>query len=295
MAFAPNLSHKRFSVKPTFVDLETMNIITTKNSWKYPSDAFCTEYLEGSRGNTVMYGHRSGGISILDYRSGSLSYIMNQAVTHNGRAPKAFGSVTNLLNFPTVGGCNGLGGTPFTFLARGSFGSCRIFDTRRLGGPTASPLREKSLLMELSAPENIGAMMTARCSGVALDPTGQTIISPYVSDSGNNVRLGLWSLATGKLVDEIKPFTEHNFQDLCSEGAIPVDRDKAPSPPTFCELSPTITHAWGLDSKHSLDTSGVPIATNQIGRWGLWMKCGSCIRTPVEAGGIHHVTFSGRI
>eukprot|EP00957_Ditylum_brightwellii_P150256 11442805-Ditylum_brightwellii.AAC.1 len=132
----------------------------SSSSWGHcASDALCVEYHDNDRCDTIMYGHRNGNISLLDCRSGSFSSIIKPV--HSSRRShqqmdECFGSVTSIQSL----------GSGESIIAKGSFGSLRVFDIRRLG--TAKHGRDSSshpLLWNLTAPSKmIHHTQSIRCT-----------------------------------------------------------------------------------------------------------------------------------
>jgi len=226
----------------------------------------CVEFLGGSNATTV-YGHRNGSISMIDHRSGSVSFISRES---NG------GSITSVLTF-----CDHnahITVSPHHIIAKGSFGSNFVFDIRKLGNGSnkSNKLDEtSSLLHTLSVPENCDHQIkSSACSGLALDPTGTVVVSPFI-DNQEALRFGIWTLETGKFVKSVLVKTHSSLQAPC-----------------YCELSQTATLACDFKPCRSGFHDGSLTVSNDA--WGLWFKCGRLNCAPKEFSGIHHLAFEGR-
>lgn len=240
-------------------------------SEKSTSDTLCVEFLNTS---TTVYGHRNGSISTIDHRSGSVSYITKEQPS---------GSIMSLISDQQS---NRTAISPHQIIAKGSFGRNYIFDVRKCGGGSnylAKRYKPSSLLHILSVPEenNVAAhpVKSSNCSGLALDPTGSIIVSPFI-DRTANLRLGVWTTNTGKLVKSLL-----------------VNNPNSVSSPLYCELSPHSTSAYKFEPNFidcNEDKGGDCSFCLPTGAWGLWFKCGELIDgSPEESSGIHHILFEG--
>ena len=223
---------------------------------RYPkSDALCIEYLADS----FLIGHRNGSISLADTR-------LDQVSTH-GKVDEA-GSVTAIAV---------VDGGP-TFLTKHSFGSCCLWDVRYMGTDSSvAPVRRLQVPSHALHPTK-----SSYCNGIALDPTQNIAISPFVNIQGRPC-LALWSLSSGSYVGS-RELTCENLE---------VQQDSSVMP--YCELSSTITSAW----KPISDQGDGDAMEPEKGAWGLWFKSGAPVGNgpapPTFVGSIHHVSFPGRM
>lgn len=173
-----------------------------------------------------------------------------------------------------------------SFLTRSCFGSCFLWDARNMG-PTyrgqAVPLRRLEVPRHL-----IHSTKSSGCNGVALDPTQQYAISPFVSFE-ELPYLALWSLSSGAYIG-CKELLDQEFCERTRRN--PIQQDLA----CFhkCELSSTITPAWQPVDSAVRDSDTVE---TEKGAWGLWFKSAMTCEQPTPGfiGSIHHVTFPGSL
>jgi len=187
------------------------------------SQALCVEYL-GDSPQHVLWGHRDGSISLVDMRVPSLFQCV---------VPDDKGSVTGV---KVLGNCAGTdtAHSPHAIIAKRSFGSCGVYDIRRMGGG-ASSNAATSRVWELS-PVTIHETLSMYCTGLALDPTGSVVISPFV-DHQRVVQFALWSLKNGQWIgNSVAGFTSHNKQE---------PKNDLPC----CELCGTSTPTWSMTEK----------------------------------------------
>lgn len=246
---------------------------------KTPSDMLCVEFLNNT---TTVNGHRNGSISMIDHRSGSASYIISKQEQQSN----CF--ITSLLTFSEQQHCST--SSHYTVIAKGSFGTNFIFDIRNMGhrnntnkcavgGRCTKP---STLLYTLSVPDENGrgahGVKSSNCSGLAVDPTGTILISPFI-DNNRDIRFGIWTIDTGRFLKSLA-----------------VDqRFGSPVQPLYCELSQNVTHACMFQQKvrnPAINNLTGPYVTKES--WGLWFKCGALARNaPEEISGVHHVVFDG--
>lgn len=124
-------------------------------------------------------------------------------------------------------------------------------------------------------------MRTSLCSGLACDPFGKVIFSPFIQND-NGASLAAWSLNSGKMLTSLDIFqgrgTKQQFK-------------------YFIELKPTITAAYKWNDEF-LENNRV--SSNIPNCFGLWFKSNY---TPgnqgsnvfLNCGGIHHITMRGSI
>jgi len=191
VAFAPAKKKSR----PMFLDFETMRVMNLPTGWKHGSEALCVEHLHCANSNSILYGHRNGIVSILDYRANVSIYTSKTTES---------GSITSLLSLSKVG-------RPNEFLAKGSFGACRLFDIRKLSNTSGSVKdnrRAPALVHEMfylgNKPLAQLANASSGCTGMVVDPSATTLISPCMKGGAEaSVCLGLWNLTSGNFLRDI--------------------------------------------------------------------------------------------
>ena len=216
---------------------------------KYRSEALSIQYL----GDQLLCGHRDGSVSLHD-RRGSLGYqVSTPAITANGSST----SIYTLRDGNSV-------------VVKGSFGSCRVLDVRKLqnsnsGSSSTATLRNLCIPTSL-----VHKTKSTRCTGVAIDPTESIVISPYAGQ--NSVSFALWCMKSGTFLRSIDLGMKDNDTQL----------------PPFCELSSKTTP--GVSIKQSRGSTGPQIAIES--NFGIWFKSGPMNpSSPPTCGGIHHLSF----
>ena len=309
VAFAPCKSSPSFLNPPLILDIETRtlrNVLRNKTKQPLPidslsqfeSDAFCVEYF----GNSIVYGHRNGTISILDERSGILTHSLYSAFNFNQkkqRRANIYGSISSLR---VIDNDESFLSCPFSIVAGTSFGACVQHDLRRTGFryEKKQSLCDSSLVRQMEIPsfENLDQNSSTQCRGIAISPDKKTCVLPYISNTSSK-RLGMWSLVSGRYVGSF-PIGVPVTGESCTSENYPI----AP----YCELSETVTPAWEIKQRYSCNERTRANISCSVSKkpnsWGLWLKCGnetkvesssSCHFPPNEIGAIHHVTFPGSI
>jgi len=277
VALAPGMSSKRRGkYRPIFLDFETMQTLTQPREWKFVSEVLCVEHLNRDDSDGLLYGHRNGVVSILDYRSSDLIYT--------GTTTDDFGSITTLESLAKIG-------KPNEFLAKGSFGSCRLFDIRKLGNNDFTDTRRApALVHEMfyldTKPSQRLAHASSGCVGMAIDATGTTLLSSCTKGGAEPVVcLGVWNLTSGIFLREMSLAS-----DLYEAAAISIDggRDgtrigyesnagQTPPGSRYCELIGGATR-----STRNNESSGKGL--------GAWVKFDP--QLPYAVGGaIHNVCY----
>ena len=265
VAFAPGLSSKRRGNRPIFLDFETMQTLTQPKEWRFVSEALCVEHLNRDNSDGFVYGHRNGVVSILDYRANVLIYTSKA---------NEFGSIQTLESLSKVG-------KPNEFLAKGSFGSCRLFDIRKLSNAIddfTDEQRAPALVHEMfcmdTKPSQRLATASSGCVGMAIDTTGTTLLSPCVKGGEEwEVCLGFWNLSSGAFLREISLASVGGREGASNAGQIS-------SGSRYCELIGGATrNTW-----HNNEPTG--------GGLGAWVKFDPQLDLSGSAGGaIHNVSF----
>ena len=297
LALAPAIS-PRTKRCTLFRDLHSaQHSSTMRVGGNFPrSDVLCVEFDQGSNGRTAMFGHRNGAVSIVDRRCTLAKQLTNENANE--------GSVSSIL-CPTLS--NGR-----TVLVKKSFGSCFLYDVRKMG--------KHSQVHSMVGPDlHSSTTLSACCSGVALDPTESVVISPYLS-MNNTVSLGLWSLRTGLCMATKKP-TMDAYVEPSKSNAIninstttshtvvqPKPRSNRAGSLPHCELNRNITPSWNLvdGGMPSKDNERKSNATTKLERdrhrWSLWWKTESVPipnhgdgQIPNCIGTIHQLSFEGSV
>lgn len=216
-----------------------------------PSDALCVEFTDSTA--NALYGHRNGSLSLVDFRYQSASVVFSGTK----KGPGSVTGISLLDNF---------------VLAKHS-GSIGVFDIRRMGSGQLWSLTVES--------GDIQPNKSSCCTGIAVDPTGNYCISPYIN-ARNEAHVGIWSLHTGNFVGSRQLTSESNQRRAQESGLF------------HCELSGTVTPAWSMGATPGEDT----MAKRVPGRFGLWMKEGKGEFPAAQSAGvgsIHQITFPGSI
>ena len=254
-------------VGTSFLDLSTGEYLSVRENW-VRSDPLCVQFRRNNDVNQVLYGHRNGSISLVDSRS--LDALCAVGVDFSGAS---FGSATTLRSLQKDN----------LVLAKGSFGSCRIFDIRRFRSSTATGPkdREKSMLLELTAPTSlVHQTKSVRCVGLAMDPTETVAISPFAGQN-DDVLLAVWSISTGRLLRTIN--VDSFKKRMCADDHTDIGIS------AFCELSSVVTDGFEMLFKNEYDA---PVVSSRSETWGLWFKSMSVAKlSPADGGGIHHLLF----
>lgn len=236
-------------------DIRSGTSFNIKTSQFSRSDALCVDYLNE---NTLLFGHRNGAISLLDKRREHIQMVAS--------ADMQGGSTTSVL--PLANGC--------MFLAKKSFGSCQMFDIRKM-----SESKDSAMVWHLQVPRGTAnATLSSCCSGVAVDPTQTIAISPF-ADGQRRGHFALWSLTTGHLIGS-KPIQNSTLNTLQGQSSIGLPH---------CELRSTITPSWQLGTEQD----GNNVVKRKSNAWSLWFKSGEVdSHAPRCMGSIHQLTFRGR-
>ncbi|KAI2508067.1 hypothetical protein MHU86_6359 [Fragilaria crotonensis] len=218
------------------------------------SDALCVDYVNE---NSILFGHRNGSISFCDTRTKQIQLV--------AEPQRHAGSSTSILSL-----ANGR-----VFLAKKSFGSCYMFDIRKM-----SPRKKAALLWHLPVPSDQGnPTLSTYCSGLAVDPSQTFAVSPF-SDSDRRGHFAVWSLTNGQLLGS----------KSCQKAASQIVQGQSGTGMPHCELRSTITPSWQFDK----DSNGNDVMKRKSKAWSLWFKSGEVVpQAPQCAGSIHQLTFCG--
>ena len=165
---------------------------------------------------------------------------------------------------------------------KGSFGSCRIFDLRRLcnSNSRSSSRHHQSTLMELSLPDSlVHPTKSVRCTGMAIDPSGKILVAPFTSIH-DDVYFAMWDICSGSLLRTMN-LSQSNLSTRSETG-------NSYEAAAFCELSSVVTAGYEMFCQKD---SNRPIISSYS--WGLWYKTLKLSDTSPSScgGGIHHIRF----
>ena len=171
-------------------------------------------------------------------------------------------------------------------LARGSSGTCRLFDLRKLSSsPDNVSANNGCIVTEYKVPVDLVTdRLTRKCRGLATDPSRSTVFTPMVSRD-EVPALAAWSLHTGEYVGA-KPLGPH--PDTDAGDVIPSTSGWGVS---WVELCSRVTAAWEPPG----DDHDKP--RKRVGSFALWYKTGMSFPGPAmpsSAGKIHQVVFDGQ-
>ncbi|KAG7337104.1 hypothetical protein IV203_031610 [Nitzschia inconspicua] len=218
----------------------------------------------------IGFGHRNGQVSILDLReSTSVCSILHcEESSSSSTAGIPLGSVTDLSFLSSL--------ETQKVLVRRSHGTCQLHDLRTssISESVCPHLSSSStLLLNMRVPfSDINPTLTARCSGVALDPlAGQTLIAPYVS-TDNDAYLGVWSMKTGlmvgsRLLKVCNSLEDSVYVELCQK----ITPSFVTSKPAGCSYLPSSFSVWAKCGAHSKREVGSKVGTlYQVSFPGHW-------------------------
>lgn len=162
-------------------------------------------------------------------------------------------------------------------IVKGSFGTCRVMDIRKLSNNIESARHGHSTIMELSLSNHIvHKTKSTRCTGLAVDPSENIAVSPFASQNGH-VHFAIWDICnTGRLLRTL------NLKNSNTSG-----NDAA-----FCELSNVVTPGFEMSCDEDSETPSILSKG-----WGLWFKTNISMSTthsdsiPSVGGSIHHIKF----
>eukprot|EP00593_Proboscia_inermis_P014048 CAMPEP_0171306762 /NCGR_PEP_ID=MMETSP0816-20121228/16802_1 /TAXON_ID=420281 /ORGANISM="Proboscia inermis, Strain CCAP1064/1" /LENGTH=298 /DNA_ID=CAMNT_0011788563 /DNA_START=505 /DNA_END=1401 /DNA_ORIENTATION=+ len=282
------------------------NCRSPSNAFNRKSDMQCVEY--DALLHRIIYGHRNGSVSVVDDRSGYVVCNLDSSWVDKQSTSPSFGCASSVKSLSAHNG-------PNQVLVKGSFGSCHLFDLRKVGGCGLSPrgtgcsyTRNHAMLFQMPIPPDFNTDTVASgkyCSGLAIDSLGLTAISPFVGlDSKNRLEsfFGFWSLSKGIFLDSI-PITRYieSTPVLTSSGMVQEEEgphflnDKSR---LYCELSSTTTCAIQWENIKSVEDCENKTAEDFFvkeldGFKGVWFKSGMPISERHSFSGIHHAAFPG--
>lgn len=249
------------------------------------SEILCLERLSSSEASgkqsLLLSGHRNGQVTLFDPQNEQVCSQLGGSDYHINS-----GSITGISSLGrncerSTGDKSGISHEHLVLtrqqnLAGSPSGIAALWDIRRAHQP----------VFEFHIPESIEphSRFTKRCSGMATDPLGTTLLAPFVQDHdlGEIPCLGFWSLISGE-------FVGHRSLAQPSEH-IPVSSKTSVS---WVELNSKRTRPleWDENGSHMRSIPGRS--------FGLWYKCGQAPNAhtrPGEllsssAGNIHHIVI----
>jgi hypothetical protein len=238
------------------LDLENGQLYSAAYSYGVDSEALCVQMNWDGRRNLLMSGHRNGSFALIDCRSKDPRLVIN--------SDGDFGSAATVLKLEK---------NEHLFLVRGSFGSCRVFDIRRLqSNKRKYSKHQQPTVLKLLPPANVHNTKSSNCTGLAVHPTESVVVAPYATKQ-NEMRAALWSVENGQL---LRTAVLESSSTLSTPGDCPM----------FCELKASATPGFRL----GINELGTPTVT--CDSWGIWYKSWSASRSlPVDAGSIQHMIF----
>ena len=306
VAFAHGKENTTRDISMSILDTTTMTFLNQTENWT-DSEPICLQYQRNDNDvNSLLLGLRDGSLALVDTRSSSASPVVASTTTPNNNASK-FGSVTSVQ--PLQDGR--------LVIAKGSFGSCRIFDVRRMNNNRDKSLvrqqkqqqQSPSLLMELHLPDSIvHPTKSVRCTGLAIDPTESVAIAPFAASSDHNggfgdIMFALWDVTSGALLRTMsisQAFNRSHNQTESSLGDTTAAGNNKGYAPLFCELSNVVTPGYEMSCKNNNFDGNYygnrPIISSKEISFGLWFKtnvespCDPSSPQP-DGGSIHHLRF----
>jgi len=283
------------SLNPLFLPLEeartandddstmryTDSAVRSINVRNFPqSDALRVEMVCEQQEKLVAFGHRNGQVSVLDLRaSGTVCSILQyeasaEGARLSGSKQKPLGSVSDLGFLAVSSGGHRV-------LVKRSFGSCQLHDLRKVSSSNGSSNNRThtstTVVRNMDVPpDEINSMLTANCNGFAIDPnSNQTMVSPYISSSSGDARLGVWSLDTGRMVGSRLLLANH-------------DRNREGSTTLYAEVCSKTTP--------SLQPNGTTDGGCDDPSFGVWLKCGAITNGKLRSrvGSLHQISVPGR-
>ncbi|KAL3802216.1 hypothetical protein HJC23_001760 [Cyclotella cryptica] len=242
----------------SFLDVETQTMFRLRSNMMWlDSDPICVQFRANENESQVLFGHRDGSVTMLDTRSTDAQFALLSG--------EDFGSVSSI---------QPLEKNEHLVVAKGSFGSCRVFDVRRLCNSKVEYLKkQQSSILTFLPPSIIHNTKSANCTGLAIHPTETVALAPFATKN-NEVMAALWAIDSGKLLRTIR-----------------LDNASTTSPPSidcplFCELKSASTCGFRMSCTQNSEVPGI---TRESGAWGIWYK--SMTLPHYSTTGIRHFFF----
>ncbi len=161
-------------------------------------------------------------------------------------------------------------------VVKGSFGTCRLLDIRKLSSNIESYRHRQSTVLDLSLSSQIvHKTKSTRCTGLALDPVESIAVAPFAGPNGE-IQLAIWDIcSTGRLIRILN--LNNSVEKHCT------DRHNNAA---FCELSDVVTYGFGLVCDKD---SEIPFISCNANSWGMWYKTNALAES--GCGDIHHIKF----
>jgi len=219
------------------------------------SEPLCLQFQPNSFNDNLLLGHRDGSISMLDIRSRDVLFAHNSGLSKPGVS--SFGSAASIRPLKRD---NNL------VVAKGSFGTCRLLDIRKLSNNIDSSRHRHSTVFELSLPDHIlHKTKSTRCTGLAVDPDESIAVAPFAGQNGD-IHFAVWDIcSTGRLLRTL------NLNDSLGKRSSDTSGKNA----AYCELSDVVTSGYEM----------------------IWFKTNLSISNtvagaaPLMGGSIHHIKF----
>jgi len=245
----------------TFLDVEAQRIFRRQSNVMWlDSDPICVQFRANENESQVLFGHRDGSVTMLDTRSTDAQFASLSGAD--------FGSVTSV---------QPLEKNEHLVVAKGSFGSCRVFDVRCLCNSKGEyPKNQQSSVLTFRPPSSIHKTKSANCTGLAIHPTETVALAPFATKN-NDVMVALWAIESGKLLRTIR-------LDSASTTSSPLL-----DCPLFCELKSAYTCGFRMSCTQE---SEVPVITGESDTWGVWYKSMPVLQySPLDFGGIRRIVL----
>jgi hypothetical protein len=236
------------------------------------SEPLCLQFQPNSFNDNLLLGHRDGSISMLDIRSRDVLFAHNSGLSKPGVS--SFGSAASIRPLKRD---NNL------VVAKGSFGTCRLLDIRKLSNNIDSSRHRHSTVFELSLPNHIlHKTKSTRCTGLAVDPDESIAVAPFAGQNGD-IHFAVWDIcSTGRLLRTL------NLNDSLGKRSSDTSGNNA----AYCELSDVVTSGYEMICDEDSET---PFISSKA--YGLWLKTNLSISNtvagaaPLMGGSIHHIKF----
>lgn len=243
------------------------------------SEPLCLDFRPNCWNNDVLLGHRDGSVTVLDFRSHDDVLFAHASDSSHSKTASFFGSAASVR--PLKRDDN-------LVVVKGSFGTCRLLDIRKLSNNIESARHRQSTVLELSLSNHIvHKTKSTRCTGLAVDQAESIAVAPFAARDGD-IQFAIWDIcSTGRL---LRTLNVNNSIDKRNS-----DRRDGNNNTAFCELSDVVTCGSEM---MTCDEESEPPFISCKKSWGLWFKTNLSVSSstsidpaPLEGGGIHHMLF----
>lgn len=245
----------------SFLDVEAQRIFRRQSNVMWlDSDPICVQFRTNENESQVLFGHRDGSVTMLDTRSTDAQFASLSGAD--------FGSVTSI---------QPLEKNEHLVVAKGSFGSCRVFDVRCLCNSKGEYIKnQQSSVLTLRPPSSIHYTKSANCTGLAIDPTETVALAPFATKN-NQVMAAIWAIESGKLLRTMSLDSASTTSSRSMDCQL------------FCELKSASTCGFKMSYTQE---SEVPVISWESSSWGVWYKSMPVLQySPVVCGGIRHIAL----